>query len=46
VRARAIPLTTVIARESGRSNIPEVLGFYRYRRGALDTRFRGHDDFL
>jgi hypothetical protein len=46
VKARAIPLTTVIARESGRSGIPEALRFHRDRRGVLDTRFRGYDDIL
>ena len=46
VRARAILPKTVIARESGRSTIPEALRFHRDRRDVLDTRFRGYDDFL
>jgi len=43
LRGEGAAFSTVIARESGRSSIPETLVMGSIGRGVLDTRFRGYD---
>ena len=43
---RACPGRSAVARQGGRSSIPEALRFNHRGRGVLDTRFRGYDAVL